>query len=1231
MPSVPRTSSWPMKPQGINEGGIDTSFGGGGIGGQNRPVSNAPSPTVLSPTQAGMMRMANEDAPSAVIQVSQPNVGMPYAPQRGGSGSPSMMQVAQQYAAAFQQQQQQVQHQYEQEQHQQQQYEYQEHQQPMQGAETAEAVAGWGQQETEMAQMYDNTGYDAEQYNEQYNEGYGEQYNDQQQYYDNQQYNTQQQYGGEAEMPVYTDNDAAAAADDGGGHDDQNRIDFAANSRKLPPPAVSYESPIKARFARGAAHPSARAGALAGVFNKAAAMTGGLPPPPQHQGPLQMPPAPEVFDDGYNNPRTNHMMMQGFPSGGFAGSSVASAPAGEEGDGEVEQQQQQETAPVPVPAAPLPSVPPPPMMGALPPGGGFPTFGSKPMLARNDSNQSQPGSARGNAPPQFGGGALLSSAGSGNFMGGPGGGMNNNMMNSRGSMDGLSGQQQQQQTGLFKPSNMMVMQPGSPRGGAGAGGSGDVGRSNSGQQQQQKQTNANQKPRKQIRRGIFSVFFMITLVLTLSAAVSVGTTIVAVTFAANMAHAGITGIGSIAHGASLSSAIAAMHPAAMGVAKHVDEVSQAQWRATENKLKCDESKPFCRGARQVLHSARLSGFLAKDAALFTAAHAPKVIQQTGVPAVHFTKQQSALLFEQLKGMKTPEGREVVVSAVHQSAGEVKKLGQDLFVWGQCVYQHLSQSGIHSFNHLVEPSAGCWEETMGHYYLPAGTGEESGVKDAADAVEKVEEKEVETEAVVAGEAVKQEDEGELLVEKEPVEKEEDTVTPETTTIVEEKKEEEETKVDVEVEPTPAPAAPSPMLLEEEEEEEKEQVVEDVEVDVVDQGLNATVAETPEPTPVEVEKVPEVQGDAPATTNTTTSTTTTTTSAVSTPEVEEKEEKEEAPTKDEEAIEVEEEDEVVEEEEEQLVEEVPAAAPPPAAVRDAEVAEEKVKIEEEVATPQAPEVAVETPTTTTKPSTGLPERYASEEEYMMGNNLATEEEDKGGAAGGDGDGDGSNIVKDATNTNQGPPGASIIKKSTTKSSPSKPLWPILVAKLREIQISMSRGVDGVVVVLLKAHQASILVALGAAGGISGLVFAINALAARKAATLAAAGGAQPLTPRRQAADEGQEGPSTVFKSARSKRKTQAVVTTTVDEDGDGLLKNRGRQSAPARLAAQPAFEVDGAVEEEEARGRKSSRGGSSRGRSRSKVSSGTSRGRKSTVDEGAPRKASVSRKRSSKKTA
>lgn len=84
VPSVTRTATWPQNVPAT--------------GSVSRGASNAPTPTVLSPMQKNLV----EEDHSAVIQVSQPTVGLPYAPLRTGSGSPHKMQALQQYARTFQ-------------------------------------------------------------------------------------------------------------------------------------------------------------------------------------------------------------------------------------------------------------------------------------------------------------------------------------------------------------------------------------------------------------------------------------------------------------------------------------------------------------------------------------------------------------------------------------------------------------------------------------------------------------------------------------------------------------------------------------------------------------------------------------------------------------------------------------------------------------------------------------------------------------------------------------------------------------------------------------------------------------------------------------------------------------------------------------------------------------------------------------------------------------------------
>ncbi|KAL4543654.1 hypothetical protein Ndes2437B_g01473 [Nannochloris sp. 'desiccata'] len=862
-------------------------------------------------------------------------------------------------------------------------------------------------------------------------------------------------------------------------------------------------------------------------------------------------------------------MMHGFPSGGFAGSSVASAPAGEEGsggnDGQVEQQEEEASI-----------------------------TAAESAVTSTTTTSSDDGGSRW---AWLYGWCIWPSDGSLSTIG----------------------------------NDAARLLPGSPRsGGRGSGGGGDLGKSSSSSKLDQPQQQKDSP---------------------------------------------IAGLGSIAHGASLSSAIARMHPAAVGIAKHVDEVSQAQWLATENAFKCDDSKPTCRGTRWVFHSARLGGILAKDGAIYTASHAPRAIKQITVPTARFTQQQSALLFDQLKGMKTHEGRDAVVAAVHQSAGEVKKLGRDLYVWAHCVYQHLSQSGVHSIHHVVEPVAGCWVETMGHYYLPDDGGDTSGSKGDSIDVAAQEKKEEEEEASAgmevdevqqkATEAEEREsaapienigtENEEVVIVKEPVEEqEEEVMMPEA--VVEEKIEDEQKQ-----DPSPIASASSPTLLDIEA-EAKEEKHEDVEIEVDDQEINSAVtaelinSAVGVPAPVETKEIEEEEEGEEVHLPATNAANVTTTEV--SPEIEIKEE---VPEHYENVVEIEEEEEQEEENndvevQEHVVEEVKEVPPlPPPVVLDfgaeqkVEAEQEQQQQEEESVTPEAPEVVVvdtstATSTPTSTPSSGLPERYASEDEYMIGHGEPAadergEEEEAAASSGSGGD------VKDEV-TDQGSPGPSTTIGQTTtgkQSTLTKPLWSVLAAQSRELKDKFVSAIDSAVD-SLRPHQASVLAALGAAGGTAVLFFAANALAARKAALaarLAAGAGAQQLTPRRPSS-AAEEAPATVFKSARSGRKTQTVVTT-VDEERDGLLKKRSRQSAPARLAA-PAFEQElEAVEadEVEPRGRKSgSRGGASRGRSRSRGGAATtSRGRKATAEQGAAgassrsrggRKASVSRRPSTKAT-
>ena len=192
---------------------------------------------------------------------------------------------------------------------------------------------------------------------------------------------------------------------------------------------------------------------------------------------------------------------------------------------------------------------------------------------------------------------------------------------------------------------------------------------------------------------------------------------VAVTATANLTHAAISGVDGLVRGASLASALDSLHPAVHDLARHVDTVSHTEWASTQNSIQCLEDKPTCMWTKRAFHALRVAAALAKDALQLTVRGAPTAWKECGVPAIEFCKVQSVLLIDQMKGLRTVQGRAAVVAAATESATEVRQLARNLVNWGHCVHQHLSQSGVHSIAHIVQPVAGCWSEAMVSY-LPA---------------------------------------------------------------------------------------------------------------------------------------------------------------------------------------------------------------------------------------------------------------------------------------------------------------------------------------------------------------------------------------------------------------------------------------------------------------------------------------------------------------------------------
>lgn len=206
--------------------------------------------------------------------------------------------------------------------------------------------------------------------------------------------------------------------------------------KKLPPPAVSFESPLKAKFAKRVPGKSTLPPPVQRTGSTGAAILPGLPRPPA-------PAAPPAAAPGF-----------GHGLGGWEGSSVASAPAPDASEGEVNQQygqQYEQYDDQPVPAEDV--FPAPVGFGAPPaaPPAAFPTFAKPINVSRVDSgaSNSTPRPFEQLAPPPMGApGGLLqpSSAKPGGMLPTP---------QPRGSADGPPA--------VFKP-----MVPGSPGSGKAA-------------------------------------------------------------------------------------------------------------------------------------------------------------------------------------------------------------------------------------------------------------------------------------------------------------------------------------------------------------------------------------------------------------------------------------------------------------------------------------------------------------------------------------------------------------------------------------------------------------------------------------------------------------------------------------------------------------------------------------------------------------------------------------------
>ena len=311
LPPVPRTATWQGKLPTVNNNNKNTTS-------LCRSASNAATPTNLSP-KIGAMVEDQQDVEniSEVVQVSQPTVGLPYAPQRMNSTSPRMlMNLALQHATSssslpppppvaaattlYQRGDAHLLH-----------HHQQQHYQPYSVPEMDMSFGGGGGENNNMNMMNwmseaPPSGEETTQYASAATDGGG-----------GREYETEMTMMIEYTNPAAAAAAAAAAAG-GGDYEEYDTHSGAVEAmKKLPPPAVSLESPIKARFARdgsGAAAPSSYS------------YSSGLPALQQHL-PARSGALADRFNSGGGGAIYPGMMMQTMTSSGaFAHSSVASAP-----------------------------------------------------------------------------------------------------------------------------------------------------------------------------------------------------------------------------------------------------------------------------------------------------------------------------------------------------------------------------------------------------------------------------------------------------------------------------------------------------------------------------------------------------------------------------------------------------------------------------------------------------------------------------------------------------------------------------------------------------------------------------------------------------------------------------------------------------------------------------------------------------------------------------------------
>lgn len=238
--------------------------------------------------------------------------------------------------------------------------------------------------------------------------------------------------------------------------------------------------------------------------------------------------------------------------------------------------------------------------------------------------------------------------------------------------------------------------------------------------------------RRRRRRGGFCsrLLLLLTIGLICSAFISAGSTVLALTVAANLMHSAVAGI---RHLPTSAQGFAAWRQQALGpgldnAVNHMTGVYQSEWFRTLESLECEDLKPTCQARRWTVHKARVGKVLGLDAWRVAKEHAPLAWENIVLPSAAFARHQGVLAWQQLKELKNEAGRAALVASVRRSAQDAKRLGLDLVEWAHCVVPHVSTSGWKS---LDQVAGSCWQEKMGHYLgdgettPPAAGGDDAG--------------------------------------------------------------------------------------------------------------------------------------------------------------------------------------------------------------------------------------------------------------------------------------------------------------------------------------------------------------------------------------------------------------------------------------------------------------------------------------------------------------------------